>query len=132
MVLMFTTLALMSSYTANLASALTTPQVKPRHIDVESLLKRKAKVGCEKDSFLVKYLKEGLGFHPDDIREYDYAEAVNYLEALKSGEIEGAFLEAPYVKLLLANNCKDFSTVGPTYKVAGFGFVSNLEPSNHL
>lgn len=120
---LFVTLILISIYTSCLASMFTTQQLKPRRIDVESLLRSKAKVGCDKGSFVVKYLEEVLGFDPSNIIEFDY-EVANYPQAFKSGEIKAAFLEAPYVKLLLAYNCKGFVTVGPTYGVGGFGFVS--------
>ncbi|XP_058090626.1 glutamate receptor 2.9-like [Magnolia sinica] len=118
---LFVALILTSSYTASLTSMLTVKRLEPRPITVESLIRSRSMVGCDSDSFVVKYL-EVLGFETKYIRKYDNGEK-KYPMALKTREVAAVFLEAPYVKLFLATNCKGYATVGPTLEVGGFGFV---------
>ncbi|XP_058090630.1 glutamate receptor 2.2-like isoform X2 [Magnolia sinica] len=112
---LFVALVLTSSYAASLTTMLTVQRLEPQPISVESLIRSRSMVGCDSDSFVVKYL-EGLGFHPKNIRKYTNGD-MEYPTALKSREIAAVFLEAPYVKLFLAANCKDYTTVGPTFEV---------------
>lgn len=118
---LFVALVITQSYTASLTSLLTVQRLDPTTVDIETLKKTGAKVGCDGTSFVVKYLEEVLGFHPNNIKKI-YLED-DYPEALTRGDIAAAFLEIPYVKVFLAKNCKGFIT-GPIFKVGGFGFVS--------
>lgn len=119
---LFVALIITSSYTASLTSLLAHRRLIPIP-DVETLKRNGDKVGCDGNSFVLQYLVTVLHFDPKNI-EPIFSEN-RYRQALTSGEIAAAFLEAPYVKLFLAKNCKNFTT-GPTYSVGGFGFVSNL------
>ncbi|KAK1368950.1 putative ionotropic glutamate receptor, metazoa [Heracleum sosnowskyi] len=117
---LFVALVITSSYTASLTSLLTIPNLNPTVTNVEILRRTGAKVGCNGNSFVVKYLEDVLKFEPQNIEKIfseDY-----YPEALKSGKIAAAFLEVPYIKVLLATNCKGFMK-GESFKVGGFGFV---------
>ncbi|PIA30586.1 hypothetical protein AQUCO_05500119v1, partial [Aquilegia coerulea] len=116
----FVAIVIIQSYTASLASILTIPHIRANDITVEYLMTSNAKVGCDGRSFFVKYL-ETLGFKGDNIERY-YSKS-EYPPALRRGEISAAFLEVPYIRLLMAKNCKDLYVVGETYKVGGFGFV---------
>ena len=115
-------LILTSSFTASLTSLLTVPQLRPATIDIETLKKTGAKVGCDANSFVVKYLEDALGFEPQNIVKIHSED--EYPLALESGKIKAAFLEVPYVKLFLAKHCKNFTTSGQPLNVGGFGFVS--------
>lgn len=110
------------SFTASLTSFLTVDQLTPTTITVETLIKTGAKVGCNGNSFVFKYLKEVLRFEPENIiRMYSGDE---YPQALQTGKIAVAFLEVPYVKLFLAKYCNNFTTSGQPFKIGGFGYVS--------
>ncbi|XP_074375379.1 glutamate receptor 2.2-like [Apium graveolens] len=117
---LFVALALTSSYTASLTSLLTIQNLDLPVTNVETLRRTGAKVGCNGNSFVVKYLEKVLKFEPQNIEKI-YVED-NYPEALKSGKIAAAFLEVPYIKVLLAKNCNGY-TAGESFKVGGFGFV---------
>ncbi|XP_052290828.1 glutamate receptor 3.3-like [Citrus sinensis] len=116
---LFVALIITSSYTASLTSLLAHRRLIPIP-DVETLKRNGEKVGCDGNSFVLQYLVTVLHFDPKNI-EPIFSEN-RYRQALTSGEIAAAFLEAPYVKLFLAKNCKNFTT-GPTYSVGGFGFA---------
>lgn len=117
---LFVALAITSSYTASLTSLLTIQNLDLPVTDVDTLRRTGAKVGCNGNSFVVKYLENVLKFEPHNIEKI-YVED-DYPEALKSKKIAAAFLETPYIKLLLAKNCKGFKA-GESIKVGGFGFV---------
>nr|XP_017253603.1 PREDICTED: glutamate receptor 2.9-like [Daucus carota subsp. sativus] len=117
---LFVALVITSSYTASLTSLLTIQNLNPMVTNVETLRRTGAKVGCDGNSFVVKYLVDVLKFEPHNIEKI-YSED-DYPKALKSGKIAAAFLEVPYIKVLLATNCDGFMT-GETFKVGGFGFV---------
>ncbi|KAK2665833.1 hypothetical protein Ddye_004407 [Dipteronia dyeriana] len=117
---LFVALVITQSYTASLTSLLTIQRLDPSIVDVETLKRSGAKVGCDGDSFVVKYL-ETIGFNPHNIIK-KYSED-DYPEALISGSIAAAFLEVPYVKVFLAKQCHHNFTTGEMIKVGGFGFV---------
>lgn len=52
----------------------------------------------------------------------DFDEA--FSKGTANGGIAAAFDEIPNTKLLLSKYCSKYTTVPPTYKAAGFGFVS--------
>ncbi|RVX03957.1 Glutamate receptor 3.1 [Vitis vinifera] len=74
-----------------------------------------------KRSFAVRYLVDVIGIKMRNIK--DITSADQYARDLRSGEIAAAFIEAPYAKIFLAQNCKGFAASGKTYKVGVFGFV---------
>lgn len=119
---LFVALVITQSFTANLTSLLTVQRLDPIEVDIETLKKSGAKVGCDANSFVVNYLEVALGFDPNNIKKM-YTED-DYPQALIKGEIAVAFLEVPYVKMYLAKYCEGFTTSGQTFKVGGFGFVS--------
>ena len=118
---LFVALVITQSFTASLTTLLTVQQLNPTTVDIETLKQTGAKVGCDGNSFVVKYL-EVLGFHPENIIKIYSGD--DYPQALESGRITAAFLEVPYVKLFLSKYCNNFITSGPPFKVGGFGFVS--------
>lgn len=120
---LFVALVVTQSFTASLTSLLIVQRLNVKQIDIETLIKSGAKVGCDGNSYVVEYLETTLGFNPNNIKRI-YSEP-NYTQALMSGEIAVAFVEVPYVKVFLAKHCAGFTTSGPTLKVGGrFGFVS--------
>lgn len=119
---LFVALVITQTYTANLSSMLTVQRLEPTVADIEMLQSSDAMVGYCKGSYLGRYLIEDLGFKPNNIKNFTYPE--DYAKALRSREIAAAFLEVPLANLFLAKYCKEFTTVGPTYKVGGYGFVS--------
>jgi hypothetical protein len=118
---LFVALVLTQSFTASLTTLLTVQSLDPINVDMETLIKTGAKVGCDANSFVGNYLETVERFDPKNIvgmhTEDDYG------QALIKGEIKAAFLEVPYVKMYLAKYCEGFTTSGPTLKVGGFGFV---------
>ncbi|OWM73373.1 glutamate receptor 2.7-like [Punica granatum] len=116
---LFVALVITQSYTASLTSFLTVEKLTQVDVTVESLVRDRVQVGCDRNSFVVKHL-EGIGFRPSNIRTYSEDD---YTRALKSGEIGAAFLESPHARVFLAKNCKGFTTAKQTVEVGGFGFV---------
>ncbi|XP_006852519.2 glutamate receptor 2.7 isoform X2 [Amborella trichopoda] len=119
---LFVVLILTSSYTASLSSMLTVQKLEPAVTSKQQLLRSGASVGCERDSFVSSYMKEVLQFDQHNIKPYQWED--EFSQTLSNETIMAAFLEVPYLRLLLSEkNCKGFTTVGPTYKTGGFGFV---------
>ncbi|PIA50570.1 hypothetical protein AQUCO_01200035v1 [Aquilegia coerulea] len=121
LVWLFVSIIIIQSYTASLTSMLTIPRIQLNEYSIEYLKKTNAKVGCDEGSFVQKYLEDVFDLNPKNIKPF--ATYTDYPLALERGEIVAVFLVVPYVKLFLANYCKDFVVVGPTYTVGGFGFV---------
>ena len=133
---LFVALVITQSYTANLSTLLTVQQLKP---SVKSLKDNNFVVGCSFRSFIPKYLEEVLGIDPKNIKDIRSFE--EYPQAFRRGEIAATFMESLYAEVFLAQYCKGFVTVGPTFRVGGLGFVSQLSespilypslPSSHL
>lgn len=120
----FVALVVTQTYTASLTNLLTAERHSQVDVHIETLVRSEARVGCDGSSFVVKYLEQVLGFRPSNIIRIHTED--EYAQALMNGDIEAAFLEAPYVKVFLSNNCKGFTTAKQTFKVGGFGFVSIL------
>jgi ionotropic glutamate receptor len=120
-------LILSSGYTANLATMLTVQQLKPTINSIDELRKSGENIGYHDGSF-VKNLLEDLNFNTSKIKAYDTPD--DFYNALSKGSNNGgiaAFVhEVPYIKLFLAKHCKEYTMVGPFYKTAGFGYVSNF------
>ena len=104
---------------------LTLQQLEPDFTDIYDLMRRGENVGYKDGSF-VKQMLEGMGFHNSKLTNYtsfeDYDDALS--KGTKNGGVSAIFDELPYVKLFMAKHCNKYIMVGPTYKTAGFGFVS--------
>ncbi|WOL12416.1 hypothetical protein Cni_G21183 [Canna indica] len=112
MVWLLVVLILMSSFTANLSSILTTEKLEP--------VRSGSRVGCDGDSFVVKYLQEVLGYKDSSIGRIENPELYN--EAFENGSISAAYLETPYLRVFLSTY-KNYSVTGETHRLGGFGFV---------
>eukprot|EP00257_Ricinus_communis_P026783 XP_025014197.1 glutamate receptor 2.5-like [Ricinus communis] len=118
---LFVVIVITQSFIPNLTTLLTVQRLDPVMVDVGTLKESRAKVGCDGNSFVVKYLEHVLGFDAENIVRI-YSGDQN-AQVLASGEINAAFLEVPCVKIFLAKNCRRLASSGPTFKVGGFGFV---------
>ncbi|KAI3688981.1 hypothetical protein L2E82_46927 [Cichorium intybus] len=78
-------------------------------------------VGCNGNSFIVRYLVNVLHYRPENIRNIDSID--DYPKAFKKGEIAAAFFVSPHANVFLAKYCHGYEKIGPTYKLGGFGFV---------
>ncbi|CAL5037232.1 unnamed protein product [Urochloa decumbens] len=120
----FVVLILTSSYTASLTSMLTVQQLQPTVTSVQDLLRNGDFVGYQRGS-AVKYWLEEMGFHKKDLLGYGTVE--EYAEALQRGSGNGGVSaivdEVPYLKIFLSKYCEDYTMVGPTYRLGGFGFA---------
>ncbi|CAK8541139.1 unnamed protein product [Lathyrus sativus] len=110
-----------NSFIASLTS-ITISQVKPSVLDIQTLKERNSPIGCDGNSFIVKYLTEVLKFKHENIRKINSMS--HYPAAFDNKEIEAAFFVAPHAKVFLAKySCKGFIKAGNTYRLGGFGFV---------
>ncbi|KAL6574054.1 hypothetical protein OROHE_001596 [Orobanche hederae] len=128
LVWLFVVLVLTSSHTANLSSMLTVPHIIPSVTEIQWLKDTRAKIGCDGDSFVRKYLEHVLGFHPDNI--INISSEYNYTKQFESGNITAAFLELPYQKAFLNHYCSGYTVAGNTStgagdRFGGLGFVSS-------
>ncbi|OMO90595.1 Ionotropic glutamate receptor [Corchorus olitorius] len=120
----FVVLILTQSYTASLTSLLTVQQLQPTITDINELLKTRERVGFQQGSFVEGMLK-GLKFAESQLVKYNSPEELDDLFAKGSanGGIAAAFDEIPYMKLFLAKYCSKYTTMDPTFKTDGFGFI---------
>nr|XP_009796675.1 PREDICTED: glutamate receptor 2.9-like isoform X2 [Nicotiana sylvestris] len=107
-------------FTAVLSSIMTVPRLEPSILDVDYLIRTNAAVGCNGNSFIVRYLVN-LRFKPENIKKI--SSISDYPEAFKKGEISAAFFVAPHAKVFLSKYCKGYTKSGPVFKLGGFGFV---------
>ncbi|GFY91917.1 hypothetical protein Acr_08g0003130 [Actinidia rufa] len=89
----FVALALNSSYTANLSSILTVSKLEPNVTDVGWLKRHNAKIGCDGDSFVWKYLIDVLKFNEANMVNITIED--DYPGNLSSGNIAAALVELP-------------------------------------
>ncbi|KAM7276874.1 hypothetical protein ACFE04_018740 [Oxalis oulophora] len=118
---LFMALVITSSFTASLTSFLSAQPSDATNIDIEKLKSSGAKVGCDADSFVLNYLEVVFEFKKENIIQVHSED--DYPRLLKNGSIVVAFLEVPYVQMLLAKNCVGFTTAKQIFKVGGFGFA---------
>ncbi|GKV03080.1 hypothetical protein SLEP1_g15448 [Rubroshorea leprosula] len=120
----FVVLILTQSYTASLASLLTVQQLQPTVTDVNELLRRRENVGYHNGSF-VKGIVRRLKFDPSKMKTFNSPEELDELftNGSANGGIAAAFDEIPYMKLFLEKYCNKYTSVEPTFKTDGFGFV---------
>lgn len=116
-------LLVVATFTASLSSMMTISRVQPSVLDVEALKKGNGTVGCNGNSFIVRYLINVLEFRPENIKRI--SSISDYPKAFESGEIQAAFFVAPHAKVFLACYCKGYMKAGPIYKPSGFAFVRN-------
>ncbi|XP_058197516.1 glutamate receptor 2.8-like [Rhododendron vialii] len=109
---LFLALVLTQSYTASLTSMLTISRLRPK-------LLSHAKVGCEDNTFMKKYVQDVLSYKNVCL----ISDKDQYLRAFETGNISAAFLEIPYAKVYVNRNCRKFSIIGTTYRFGGFGFI---------
>ncbi|XP_031106430.1 glutamate receptor 2.8-like isoform X2 [Ipomoea triloba] len=116
-------LVLISSYTASLASMLTVQQLQPTVTDVKDLIKNGKYVGCQDGSFVAGMLKTVFGItkvrHYSSLEEYDEA----LTKGSENGGVDAIMDELPYLRIFLLKYHRKYTTVGPTYHTAGFGFA---------
>ncbi|CAL5346131.1 unnamed protein product [Camellia sinensis] len=122
---LFVVFVVTSSYTANLTSLLTVPRLEPTVTDIEFLRRTSAIVGCDGDSYVKHYLVNVLQFKEHNMKAV--GSQYNYLGEFESGNITAAFLEPPYEKIFLRENCNKYTVSGPTYKFGGWGFVQESQ-----
>ncbi|CAL9758425.1 unnamed protein product, partial [Musa acuminata subsp. burmannicoides] len=105
-------LILTTSFTANLSSILIIEKLEP--------VPPGSRVGCDGDSFVLKYLQQVLLYNNSRIETI--GEPEEYVKAFKSGNITAAYLETPYLRVFLSQH-QDFSVTGETHRLGGLGFV---------
>ncbi|KAF5185774.1 Glutamate receptor 2.2 [Thalictrum thalictroides] len=116
LVWLFVAIVIIQSYTASLTSMLTVPRLQ-NSLDLKNSI-----FGCpNRGTFIYNFLKDSLGVPARNIRTF--MSLTDYAQAFMNKEITAAILEVPYMKLFLAEYCKDFVVVGETYNLGGFGFV---------
>ncbi|KAL5715903.1 hypothetical protein ACHQM5_017663 [Ranunculus cassubicifolius] len=118
---LFVVLIVVSSYTAILTSMFTVSRLEPSVVDVELLKKTNAVVGCNGNSFIVKYLIDVVGFKNENVKRID--SIGDYPGAFVSRDIAAAFFVTLHAKVFLMKNCQGYTMAGPSYKLGGFGFV---------
>ncbi|KAF9589315.1 hypothetical protein IFM89_022642 [Coptis chinensis] len=118
---LFVVFVLTSSYTASLTSMLTVQRLQPTVTDIATLQRSNSPVGCDGDSFVLKYMQDVLKFDGSNIinvkSEYDYP------EAFRNGTIKAAFLELPYSRVFIKRNCKDYQVTENTHRFGGLSFI---------
>ncbi|KAL5729980.1 hypothetical protein ACHQM5_002864 [Ranunculus cassubicifolius] len=118
---LFTVFVVTASYTASLTSMLTLQRREPTAIDIETLKRTDAHIGCDRDSFLGTYLVQVLGFHRNKI--INITSEKEYPEAFRNGKIKAAFLELPYERVLLSKYPKEYKDAGLKHRFGGLAFV---------
>lgn len=118
---LFVVFILTASYTASLSSRFIVRNLEPE-IDIDWLKRNNQKVGCDGDSFVMRYLEQVLEFKKENI--YNVSNEYDYKEQFAKKNIAAAFLELPYQKVFLNKYCNGFTSTAQTYRFGGLGFVS--------
>nr|KYP40593.1 Glutamate receptor 2.5 [Cajanus cajan] len=119
---LFVILIATSTFTASLTSMMTISQLEPSILDIQTLQRRNSPVGCNGNSFVIKYLTDVLKFKPENIRKF-YSMS-DYPDAFQNKYIEAAFFSVPHAKVFLARySCKGLIKAGNTFRLGGLGFV---------
>ncbi|KAB5526690.1 hypothetical protein DKX38_020537 [Salix brachista] len=113
---LFVILIVVASFTASLSSAMTVSRLEPSVVDIETLQRTNAPVGCNGNSFIVRYLINVLLFRPENIKRINSIH--DYPEAFETGYVKAAFF---LEELLSSSNCTSQATAMDT---SGLG----LEP----
>lgn len=120
---LFVVLIVVSSYTAILTSMFTVSRLEPSLVDIEVLKKTNAGVGCNGNSFIIKYLIDVVGFKPENVKRINSID--DYPIAFERGYIAAAFFVTLHAEVFLMKSCEGYTKAGPSFKLGGFGFVSN-------
>ena len=96
-------------------------QFEPTVDSIQQLKNNNAIVGCDRGSYLQRYLQDALGINAENIKQFDSQES--HANALRNKKIAAVFLDVPGAKIFLAKYCKGFVQAGPIYKLGGYGFV---------
>ncbi|XP_047328808.1 glutamate receptor 2.8-like [Impatiens glandulifera] len=120
----FVFLILVQSFTASLTSMLTVQKLQPKNDDINQLIKNGENFGYQKGSFVFDLLKKKK-IDKSKLKPFGTEEELYELfkKGSRNGGISAALEEVAYIKLFLARHCSMFTSVGPTYKADGFGFV---------
>ncbi|KAL0763599.1 hypothetical protein Bca101_079750 [Brassica carinata] len=120
----FLVLVLTQSYTASLASLLTSQQLHPTVTNINTLLEKGQRVGHQSSSFILKRLRES-GFSDANLVTYGSLEHCDELLSKEParGGISAVFMEVPYVRVFLGQYCNKYKMVQTPFKVDGLGFV---------
>uniref|UniRef100_A0A6N2KGK4 Glutamate receptor n=1 Tax=Salix viminalis TaxID=40686 RepID=A0A6N2KGK4_SALVM len=86
---------------------------------VVKLKNYKLNVGCDNDSFILKYLEDVLGFENNKIKIFNLEND----DTFEKNNIAAAFVELPYGRLYLDRYCKSYTSTRSTYRFGGFGFA---------
>ncbi|KAJ4801829.1 glutamate receptor 2.2 [Rhynchospora pubera] len=116
----FVVLILQQSYTASLTSKLTVEQLQATVTSIDQIIKEGSYVGYLNDSFMPALLKR-MGVN--ESKMIVLSSPKDYNEALSTGRVAAVVDEIPYLKVFLNKYPKNYSMVGPTYRIDGFGFV---------
>lgn len=121
----FVVLILTQSYTASFTTLLTVQQLRPTVTDVNQLIQSGDSVGYQIGSYAFNILKQ-MGFDETRLQPYHSPQECDQLLTIgsRNGGIAAAFDEIPYFEVMQARYCSKYTTMGPTYKSPGFGFVS--------
>ncbi|KDO84152.1 hypothetical protein CISIN_1g047464mg, partial [Citrus sinensis] len=78
---------------------LTVSRLQPSTVDIKTLQRRNAAVGCNGNSFIIRYLINVLNFKPGSNKKINakngYNSITSYPMAFESGDIAAAFLVFP-------------------------------------
>ncbi|KAJ9179543.1 hypothetical protein P3X46_011319 [Hevea brasiliensis] len=138
-------LIITQSYTASLSSLLTVQQLQPAITDITELIRNREVVGYHKDSF-VKDILRGLGFQDFQLLSYTSPQECDELlsKGSQNGGVAAVFDQFPAVKLILARNCSNYTSIEARtfmsrfpnqknissniqqFKTGGFGFAFPL------
>ncbi|RWR91367.1 glutamate receptor 2.8-like protein [Cinnamomum micranthum f. kanehirae] len=120
----FGVFVLLTSYTANLKSMITSDNDRLTVLGIEQLILNGDYVGYQKGSFVFHLLKH-MGFQEEKLRAYSSNE--EYAIALSRGScnkgVSAIIEEIPYIKVFLAKYGDRYTMAGPTFGPGGFGFL---------
>ncbi|KAI8525613.1 hypothetical protein RHMOL_Rhmol13G0243700 [Rhododendron molle] len=115
---LFLALVLTQTYTANLTTMLTNSRLQPK-------IWSQAKVGCDENTFIKKYVQDVLHFKNVITIKDEY----EYLRRFSSGDITAAYLESPYAKVFTNKYCGKFIDTRRIQRFGGFGFIFGKDHS---
>lgn len=122
---LFVVLIINSSYTASLTSILTVQQLSPTINGIDSLIQSNEPVGYQEGTYIKTYLSEELNINKSRLVPLNSPES--YARALslgpgKPGGVAAIVDSLPIIQLFLSKQC-GFTTLGPEFTKAGWGFV---------
>ncbi|KAK6287885.1 hypothetical protein POUND7_014064, partial [Theobroma cacao] len=109
--------------TARPSSMVTSSQVEPCGLDVDSLTRTNTAIVSDGNPFTVSYLVKILGFKRKNIRNIESVD--DYEKALSGGNIKAAFLLTPRAEVFLAKYLQGLYQVGTCLRSGQF-WICNL------